>query len=45
LRFGYYLGTGPELWLNLQRAYDLRVAEGTVGEQIRAEITPRRQMG
>jgi addiction module HigA family antidote len=45
LRFGYYLGTGPELWLNLQRSYDLRLAEGTIGEQIRAEITPRQQMG
>jgi addiction module HigA family antidote len=45
LRFGYYLGTGPEHWLNLQRSYDLRVAEGMVGAQIRAEITPRQQMG
>jgi addiction module HigA family antidote len=40
LRIGYYLGTGPELWLNLQRSYDLRLAEGMVGEQIRTEITP-----
>ena len=45
LRFGYYFGTGPELWLNLRRSYDLRVAEGTIGKQIRAEITPRQQMG
>jgi antitoxin HigA-1 len=40
LRIGYFLGTGPELWLNLQRAYDLRLAEQTVGEEIRSTITP-----
>ena len=45
LRFGYYLGTGPELWLNLQRSYDLRVAERAIGKQVRAEITPRQQIG
>lgn len=44
LRIGYYLGTGPELWLNLQRSFDLRVAEQTVGEQIRTEITPRQSI-
>ena len=40
LRLGYYLGTGPELWLNLQRSYDLRLAEQEAGETIRTEITP-----
>jgi len=43
LRIGYYLGTGPELWINLQRAHDLRVAEQTGGETIRSSITPHRQ--
>ena len=27
LRLGQWLGTGPELWLNLQKAYELRLAE------------------
>ena len=27
LRFGKLLGNGPDLWIDLQRAYDLRVAE------------------
>jgi addiction module HigA family antidote len=26
LRFGKYFGTTPELWMNLQADYDLRVA-------------------
>ncbi|MDZ4721396.1 MAG: HigA family addiction module antitoxin [Roseiflexaceae bacterium] len=43
LRLGQWLGTGPELWLNLQKAYELRVAEQRVGEQIRATIQ-RRQL-
>lgn len=27
LRLGLWLGTGPELWLNLQKSYELRLAE------------------
>jgi addiction module HigA family antidote len=27
LRLGKLLGNGPELWVNLQRAYDLQIAE------------------
>ena len=27
LRFGKLLGNGPDLWIDLQRAYDLHVAE------------------
>ena len=27
LRFGKLLGNGPDLWIDLQRAYDLDVAE------------------
>jgi plasmid maintenance system antidote protein VapI len=27
LRFGKLLGNGPDLWTDLQRAYDLHVAE------------------
>jgi len=44
LRLGYFLGTGPELWLKLQHSYDLRLAEQTSGGKIRATITPLEQM-
>ena len=27
LRLGHYFGTSPEFWLNLQKLYELRVAE------------------
>jgi addiction module HigA family antidote len=32
LRFGKLLGNGPELWIDLQRAYDLYVAEKQLGK-------------
>jgi addiction module HigA family antidote len=31
LRLGHWFGTTPQFWLNLQTAYDLRVAEDAVG--------------
>lgn len=42
LRLGHWLGTGPELWLNLQKSYELRLAEQEKGEEIKATIRPRR---
>lgn len=41
LRLGQWFGTGPELWLNLQKQYELRLAELEVGQEIRETITPR----
>ena len=41
LRLGHWLGTGPELWLNLQKAYELRLAEQETGQEIRRTITSR----
>lgn len=41
LRLGQWFGTGPELWLNLQKQYELRLAEQEVGQEIRETITPR----
>lgn len=35
LRLGKLLGNGPELWINLQRAYDLAVAERELAGAIR----------
>jgi addiction module HigA family antidote len=40
VRLGYWLGTGPELWLNLQRQYELRLIEESDGEAIRSRVTP-----
>ena len=34
LRLGVYFGVTPEIWLNLQSEYDLRVARKAAGEQI-----------
>ena len=41
LRLGQYFGTGPELWLNLQKSYELRLAELLVGQEIRNSISTR----
>ena len=47
LRLGHWLGTGPEVWLNLQALYDLRLAERDVGAAVRAlprhGASPRRR--
>lgn len=40
LRLGHWFGTTPQFWLNLQTAYDLRMAESQAGEAI--EKLPRR---
>ena len=36
LRLGKLCGNGPDLWLNLQKRYDLHRAEQTLGEKIKA---------
>ena len=41
LRLGQWFGTGPELWLNLQKAYELRLAEQQIGQEIRCTISVR----
>jgi addiction module HigA family antidote len=38
LRLARYFGTTPQFWLNLQAAYDLRVAEIAAGSRIRREV-------
>jgi plasmid maintenance system antidote protein VapI len=40
LRLSRYLGTSPGFWLNLQKAYELRLAEQERGEEIRRSIEP-----
>lgn len=40
LRLGQWFGTSAELWLNLQKLYELRVAERETGDEIRRTIHP-----
>jgi plasmid maintenance system antidote protein VapI len=35
LRLGKLLGNGPDLWINLQRAYDLAAAERELAGEIK----------
>jgi addiction module HigA family antidote len=35
LRLGHFFGTSAEFWLNLQKLYELRVAEREVGADVR----------
>jgi antitoxin HigA-1 len=41
LRLGQWFGTGPELWLNLQKAYELHLAQQQVGQEIQQTIKRR----
>jgi addiction module HigA family antidote len=40
LRLQRYFGASAQFWLNLQIAYDLRIATAAAGEQIEREIEP-----
>lgn len=40
MRLARYFGGDARSWLNLQAAYDLRVAEQAIGKRIEREITP-----
>lgn len=40
LRLSQWLGTSAEMWLNLQKLYELRLAETTTGEEIKRSISP-----
>jgi len=41
LRLSRYVGTSPELWMDLQSAFDLKTAARDAGAKIEAEISPR----
>ena len=36
LRIGKMCGNGPNIWLNLQRTYDLQMAEAEIGDKLDA---------
>ena len=45
LRLGHWFQTSAQFWLNLQSAYDLRVANDTIGREVAAlptRLTKRR---
>ena len=41
LRLSRYLGTTPQLWLNLQKAFELRVVEIESAKEITERVEPR----
>jgi addiction module HigA family antidote len=47
LRLGHWFQTSPQFWLNLQSAYDLRLASKEVGREVAALPTKpiKRRMG
>ena len=42
LRLARYFGSTPQLWLNLQKTWELRQAEIESGREIAERVTPRR---
>ena len=44
LRLSRFFGGDAQSWLNLQTAYDLRVAAELAGEQIRREVAPASEL-
>ncbi len=41
LRLATYFGTTPQLWLNLQKTWELRRTEIEAGREIARQVTPR----
>jgi addiction module HigA family antidote len=41
LRLGRYFGTTAELWLNMQRDFDLESAAEKLGDRLQIEVKPR----
>ena len=41
LRLARYFGTTPQLWLNLQKTWELRRTEIEAGREIAEQVTPR----
>lgn len=40
LRISRFFGTTPEFWLNLQTAYELKVARDAVGTRVEHDVQP-----
>ncbi len=41
LRLAQYFGTSAEFWMNLQKNYELRLAEQATGNKIQETVRPR----
>jgi addiction module HigA family antidote len=41
LRLARYFQTSPDFWMNLQTAYDLKVASADLAERVAREVDPR----
>ena len=41
LRLARYFRTTPEFWLNMQRDYELEMAEEALGDRLMREVKPR----
>ena len=41
MRLARYFGTSSQYWLNLQIAYDLKVADRDIRKKIEKEVLPR----
>jgi plasmid maintenance system antidote protein VapI len=41
LRLGKYFGVSPEIWLNLQVDYDMRIARRTIWPSVEPRIADR----
>src|SRR5437762_1841456 len=44
IRLGRWFGTGAEIWLNLQKSYELRLAERQIGKEVKRLIPRRRSV-
>jgi addiction module HigA family antidote len=42
LRLARYFGTTPDFWLNLQTAFDLKIAQREMGQLVEKEVRERR---
>ena len=40
LRLSHYFGTTPQFWLNLQKSFELRLAETESGKKIAESVRP-----
>lgn len=41
LRLGRYFGNSPQFWVNLQKSYELEVAQRSTGRDIERDVRPR----
>jgi len=44
IRLGRWFGTGAELWLNLQKSYELRLVEKQIGKEVKRLIPLRKNI-